>query len=95
MPVRYVVRTPGNAPLKEVKFRVNGKLERNIKTRSTRSIEGQVYEALVPVPPKDSEIMLIAENRFAKSEPVSLTVRRPRTRLARHRISNATKRFTC
>ena len=77
VPVRYVVRTPGNAPLKEVKFRVNGKLERNIKTRSTRSIEGQVYEALVPVPPKDSEIMLIAENRFAKSEPVSLTVRRP------------------
>lgn len=77
VPVRYTVRTPGDAPARDVKFRINGKLERNIKTRATRSAEGQVFEAVVPVPPKDSEILLIAENRYAKSEPVSVTVRRP------------------
>jgi uncharacterized caspase-like protein len=31
----------------------------------------------VPVPPKDSDILLIAENRNAKSDPVTVTVRRP------------------
>ena len=77
VPVRYTVRAPGDAPVKDVKFRINGKLERNIKTRATRSPEGQVFEAVVPVPPKDSEILLIAENKHAKSEPVSITVRRP------------------
>lgn len=75
--VRYVVRTPPDAPLKEVKVRVNGKLERNVKTRSTRSADGQVFEAIVPVPPKDSDILLIAENRNAKSDPVTVSIRRP------------------
>jgi hypothetical protein len=72
--VRYAVRTPADAPVKEVKVRVNGKLERNIKTRSTRSADGQIFEAIVPVPPKDSDILLIAENRNAKSDPVTISV---------------------
>ena len=75
--VRYAVRSPVDAPVKAVKVRVNGKLERNIKTRSTRSAEGQIFEAIVPVPPKDSDILLIAENRNAKSDPVTISVRRP------------------
>ena len=77
VPLRYVVRTPADAPVKDVRFRVNGKLERNVKTRSTRGAEGQIFEATVPLPPKDSEILLIAENRHAKSEPISVTVHRP------------------
>lgn len=75
--VRYAVRSPSDAPLKAVKVRVNGKLERNVKMRSTRSGDGQVFEAIVPVPPKDSDILLIAENRNAKSDPVTVSVRRP------------------
>ncbi len=75
--VRYSVRSPGDAPVKAVKVRVNGKLERNIKTRSMRSADGQIFEAIVPVPPKDSDILLIAENRNAKSDPVTVSVRRP------------------
>lgn len=77
VPVRYLVRTPADAPVKEVRIRVNGRLERNLKTRATRSPEGQVIEALVPVPPKDTEITLVAENRHAKSDPQTLVVRRP------------------
>lgn len=79
IPVRYIVRTPANAPVKDLKVRVNGKLERNIKTHSLRSADGQVFEIDVPVPPRDSEILLIAENRNAKSEPVVINVRRPAT----------------
>lgn len=75
--VRYAVRSPGDAPVKAVKVRVNGKLERNIKTRSMRSGEGQIFEVIVPVPPRDSDILLIAENRNAKSDPVTVSVRRP------------------
>lgn len=77
VPVRYAVRTPADAPVKGIRFRVNGKLERNIKTRAMRTADGSAFEALVPVPPKDSEILMIAENRHAKSEPVSIAVRRP------------------
>lgn len=77
IPVRYTVRTAADAPIKDIKFRINGKLQRNIKTRATRTADAQVYEAVVPLPPKDSEILLIAENKHAKSEPVSITVRRP------------------
>lgn len=77
--VRYAVRTSGDAPVKAVKVRVNGKLERNIKTRSMRSAEGQIFEVIVPLPPKDSDILLIAENRNAKSDPVTVSVRRPLT----------------
>jgi hypothetical protein len=73
------VRTPANAPVKDVKVRVNGKLERGIKSRALRGADGQFFEMDVPVPPKDSEILLIAENRNAKSDPVSLSVRRPTT----------------
>lgn len=72
----YTVRSPDNAPLTAVKVRVNGKLERKVKVRSSRGAEGTVYESHIPVPPKDSEIVLMAENRHTKSEPVSVQVRR-------------------
>ena len=75
--VRYAVRSPVDAPVGEVKVRVNGKIEEGVKTRSTRFAEGAVFEAVVPVPPKDSEIVLIAENKYAKSDPLTVTVRRP------------------
>ncbi|MDD2608773.1 MAG: caspase family protein [Giesbergeria sp.] len=72
----YTVRSPDNAPLTAVKVRVNGKLERKVKLRSNRGVDGTVYESYIPVPPKNSEIVLIAENRHSKSEPVSVQVRR-------------------
>lgn len=72
----YTVRSPDNAPLTAVKVRVNGKLERKVKLRSNRGVDGTVCESYIPVPPKNSEIVLIAENRHSKSEPVSVQVRR-------------------
>ncbi|MCX7149339.1 MAG: caspase family protein [Rhodocyclales bacterium] len=77
--VRYAVRTPPDAPIKDIKVRVNGRLDRSIKPVSQRGAQGEiaVQEVQVRVPPgKDGEILLIAENRNAKSDPVSIKVKR-------------------
>ncbi len=78
VPLRYIVRSPADAPIKDVKLRVNGKLERNIKKTVSRSTDGQLVEVVVPVPPKDSQISLTAENKYAKSEPVTVSIERPK-----------------
>ncbi|MCK9386765.1 MAG: caspase family protein [Sulfuritalea sp.] len=77
--VRYAVRTPPDAPIRDIKVRVNGRLDRSIKPVSQRGVQGEiaVQEVQVRVPPgKDAEILLIAENRNAKSDPVSIKVSR-------------------
>jgi len=77
--VRYAVRTPPDAPVKDIKVRVNGRLDRSIKPVSRRGTQGEiaVQEVQVRVPPgKDAEILLIAENRNSKSDPVSIKVSR-------------------
>jgi len=77
--VRYAVRTPPDAPVKDVKVRVNGRLDRSIKPVALRGVQGDiaVQEVQVRVPPgKDAEILLIAENRNAKSDPISIKVSR-------------------
>ncbi|MCX7180775.1 MAG: caspase family protein, partial [Proteobacteria bacterium] len=77
--VRYAVRTPQDAPVKDIKIRVNGRLDRSIKPAAQRGVQGEtpVQEVQVRVPPgKDAEILLIAENRNAKSDPVSIKVSR-------------------
>ncbi|MDD5176216.1 MAG: caspase family protein [Sterolibacterium sp.] len=77
--VRYTVRTPPDAPVKDIKIRVNGRLDRSIKPISQRGVQSEIpaQEVQVRVPPgKDAEILLIAENRNAKSDPVSIKVTR-------------------
>lgn len=74
VPVRFEVRSPGNAPLLGVKARVNGKLVRELKGKGLRSAGLQEIE--VPVPNSDAEILLFAENKHGKSEPVTIKVSR-------------------
>ncbi len=77
--VRYAVRSPPDAPVKDIKVRVNGRLDRSIKPVSQRGVQGEIpaQEIQVRVPPgKDAEILLIAENRNAKSDPVIIKVSR-------------------
>ena len=83
--VRYAVRTPPEAPVKDIKVRVNGRLDRSIKPASQRAVQGEIpaQEIQVRVPPgKDAEILLIAENRNAKSDPVIVKVSRTTTAAA-------------
>jgi WD40 repeat protein len=72
VPVRFEVRTASNAPVSGVKARVNGKLVRDLKGKGLRA--AGVQEIEVPLPSSDAEIMLFAENRYGKSDPVTVKV---------------------
>ena len=77
--IRYKLRSPSDAPVSNIKVRVNGKLERTIQPTASRgkASENSVDEIKVRVPAeKDAEVLLIAENRHAKSDPVSILVKR-------------------
>ena len=72
VPVRFEVRSPGNAPVLGFRARVNGKLVRELKGKGLRATGVQEIE--VPVPASGAEILLFAENRHGKSDPVSVKV---------------------
>lgn len=74
VPVRFEVRTPNDAPVSGIKARVNGKLVRNLAGKGLRA--AGVQEIDVPVPATDSEILVIAENKHGKSDPVTVKVKR-------------------
>lgn len=76
VPIRFVLRSPTDAPVNEVKVRVNDKLVRSLDNRALRSTRGDTQEVQVAVPPVDSQIRLFAANKNGKSEPVVVNVRR-------------------
>jgi hypothetical protein len=76
IPVRFALRSPADAPVSEVKVRVNDKLVRSLDTRILRGTRGDGHEVQVAVPPVDSEIRLFAANKNGKSEPVTVSIRR-------------------
>jgi len=80
VPVRFEVRSPNDAPVFGIKARVNGKLVRNLSGKGLRA--AGVQEIDVPVPATDSEIMLFAENKHGKSDPVAIKVKRAAERKA-------------
>ncbi len=76
VPVRFVLRSPADAPVNEVKVRVNDQLVRSMDNRALRGTRGEAQEVQVAVPPVDSEIRLFATNKYGKSEPAVIHVRR-------------------
>ncbi|MBK5914537.1 hypothetical protein CCR84_09450 [Rhodocyclus purpureus] len=76
VPVRFRLRSPADAPVTEVKVRVNDKLEQTLSENALRGIRGESHEIQVSVPPGDGEIRLYAANRNAKSEAAVVRVRR-------------------
>lgn len=81
VPVRFEVRSPSDAPVSGIKARVNGKLVRNLSGKGLRAAGMQEIE--VPVPASgDAEILLFAENRHGKSDPVTIKVSRAAARTA-------------
>jgi hypothetical protein len=74
VPVRFEIRSPGDAPVSGIKARVNGRLVRNLSGKGLRALGVQEIE--VPIPPGDAEIMVFAENKYGKSDPVNIKVAR-------------------
>lgn len=76
VPVRFVLRSPPEAPVNEVKVRVNDKLVRSLDNRALRNSRGEGQEVQVAVPPIDSQIRIFASNKYGKSEAAVINVRR-------------------
>ncbi|MBP8985728.1 MAG: caspase family protein [Syntrophobacterales bacterium] len=73
--VKFSVRTPSGEPVTAVKALVDGRpaaAERGVKIVGR---EGDVHELRVTIPERDAEIAVIAENRYAASEPATVRVR--------------------
>ncbi len=72
--VTYEIRNPSGAPIKDVKVLVDGRppvKERGIR----RTPRGKVGEMRVPLPSRDCEISLVAENQYAAGNPATVRLR--------------------
>ncbi len=73
--VRYALRTPSNEPVTRVRALVEGRpagMRQLVQEAASPSGERQIT---VSVPPRDTEISIIAENRFAPSVPSTIRLR--------------------
>jgi hypothetical protein len=76
--VRFRIRTAPDAPVTSVFALVNGRpplTNRGVGVRQMGDDGATVRELTVPIPPADSEITIIAENRNGASPPQSVPVR--------------------
>lgn len=84
--VRFTVRSPSGEPVTAVKALVDGRplaTTRDITVQARPAPggapapggESEVRELRVPVPARDAEIGIIAENRYAASQPATVPVR--------------------
>jgi len=78
VPVKVLLRTPGDASVTSVRVRVNGQAAvlgdaRDLRVEPIRSAD--VLELKVPIPPEDSDILIFAENKNGVSVPGALSVR--------------------
>lgn len=75
--VKFTIRVPSGEPVTGYKAYVDGRAagdgERGVKV--VQKDEAGVYSLLVPVPEQDCVVSVIAENRFAASEPASVRIR--------------------
>ncbi|WP_447975441.1 caspase family protein [Nitrospira sp. Kam-Ns4a] len=76
--VRFTVRSPSGEPVTAVKALVDGRplaTTRDIKVQGRKpGVEPEAKELRVTIPPRDTEIGIIAENRFATSQPATVRV---------------------
>jgi uncharacterized caspase-like protein len=72
--LRLELRTASDAPISDVKVRVNGTLVRKLSW--PRILDG-ILEIEVPLPNRDVEITVIAENRYGPADPTKIQVKRP------------------
>lgn len=73
--VSFVIRSPSGEPVTGVRVMVNGRPV-TFREQVKDSAQKQSREVIVPIPAGESEIAIIAENRFAVSEPAFVRVSR-------------------
>ncbi|SEM18405.1 WD domain-containing protein, G-beta repeat-containing protein [Syntrophus gentianae] len=73
--VPFVVRSPSGEPVTALSALVSGLPAAGLKGIRHEPREGETLEMSIPVPEQNSEVAIIVENRFAKSEPATLRLR--------------------
>ncbi|MDM8523624.1 caspase family protein [Desulfococcaceae bacterium HSG8] len=72
--LRYAVRTPSGEPVTDVRVLADGRpisRERGIRRKKDRK-DAKTYDVQIKVPERDCEVSVIAENRYAASEPATV-----------------------
>jgi WD40 repeat protein len=73
--VKFEVRSPSGEPVTNVKVLVDGRpIGRGLTIKEIQKDQG-IQATKVPIPEKDAEISIIAENRNAASEPATVTLK--------------------
>ncbi|MGA3193279.1 MAG: caspase family protein [Candidatus Bathyarchaeia archaeon] len=73
--VRFAIRSPPGEPVTRVKVLVDGRpIEKDLGTKSAQ-IEQDIRTVKVTIPEKDTEVSIIAENKYAVSEPVTVALK--------------------
>jgi WD40 repeat protein len=73
--VEFSIRSPSAEPVTRVRVLVDGRpIGRGLVIKEVQKDQG-IQATRVPIPEKDSEITIIAENRHAASEPATVTLK--------------------
>ena len=73
--VKFSIRSPSAEPVTNVKVLVDGRpVERGLAIKEVQNDQG-IQTTRVLISEKDSEISIIAENRYAASEPATVTLK--------------------
>jgi hypothetical protein len=70
----YSIRSPSGEPVTNIKALIDGREIKSSDSEKPKTTNG-ISELTIQVPKKDSELTLIAENRFTKSLPVNIKFR--------------------
>jgi hypothetical protein len=73
--VRFEVRSPSGEPVTQVRVLVDGRpIGRGLAIKEIQKDQG-IQTARTPIPEKDTEISIIAENKYAASEPATVSLK--------------------
>jgi WD40 repeat protein len=73
--VKFQVRSPSGEPVTKVKVLVDGRpIEKGLGTKSAQK-EQDIRTLNVTIPEKDIEVSIIAENKYAVSEPATVSLK--------------------
>ncbi|MFH2013227.1 MAG: caspase family protein [Pseudomonadota bacterium] len=73
--IKYSIRSPSGEPVTGIKALVDGRPVATQRSVKIVSKDIGISEITVVIPSKDSEISIIAENRFSVSEPASVSLK--------------------
>jgi WD40 repeat protein len=73
--VKFAVHSPSGEPVTKVKVLVDGRpMEKDLGTKSAQK-EQDIRTVSVIIPEKDTEVSIIAENKYAASEPATVRLK--------------------